>query len=74
MSAVSWVRFVSLWSLLATAPAAAADNHVRAASDHFMDVKIAIVEGHARIPGACEHAHPMKVRRVLRKWRTSGEV
>ena len=56
MSAVSCFRAVALFSLLATAPAAAADNpladHVRVANDRFKDVKVALSEGYAPIPCA----------------------
>jgi hypothetical protein len=53
---VSCFRVVALFSLLATAPAAAADNpltdHVRAANERFKDVKVALAEGYAPIPCA----------------------
>ena len=56
MSAASCFRVVALFSLLATAPAAAVDNpladHVRAANDRFKDVKVALAEGYAPIPCA----------------------
>jgi hypothetical protein len=53
LSIVSCVRLISLVSLLATAPAAAADNpladHVRANNDRFKDVKVALAKGYAPI-------------------------
>jgi hypothetical protein len=56
LSFVSCFRVVALFSLLATAPAAAADNpladHVRAANERFRDVKVALAEGYAPIPCA----------------------
>lgn len=56
MSAISNFRVAALFSLLATAPAAAVDNpladHVRAANDRFKDVKVALAEGYAPIPCA----------------------
>ncbi len=57
MSSVSCFRVAALFALLATAPAAAADNnpladHVRAANERFKDVKVALAEGYAPIPCA----------------------
>jgi len=56
LSIVLWARCVGLVSLIATAPAAAADNplagHVRAANELFKDVNVARAEGYAPIPRA----------------------